>query len=127
MATPWVNATFRGFEEDADLHQTLHMAFRGVVARGDYLAADWIDAEFACKEICRYIANATQHAWRAFKRLCRYFSSTPRFMYEFHQQSVQCVDMCINTDLAGCPKTGKSISGGVVMLGTHNVKHWSST
>ena len=84
MATPGVKATFRELEEEADLLRTLHTAFRGAAARGNYLAADRIDAQFACKEICRYMANPTQHAWRTLKRLCRYFSSAPRFIYEFH-------------------------------------------
>jgi len=32
-----------------------------------------------------------------------------------------------DTDWAACPKTRKSTSGGAVMLGSHCVKHWSST
>ena len=110
MATPGVKATFRELEEDADLHRALHTAFLGAAARGNYLAADRIDAQFACKAICRYMANPTQHTWRAFKRLCRYFNSVPRFIYEFHQQSVQCIDVYIDTDWAGCPKTRKPTS-----------------
>ena len=73
------------------------------------------------------MANPTQHAWRARKRLCRYFASAPRLIYEFRQQSVQCIDVYTDTDWAGCPKTRKSTSGGVVMLGMHTMKHWSST
>ena len=59
MATPGVKATFRELEEDADFPRTLHTAFCGAAARGNYLAADRIDAQFACKEICRYMANPT--------------------------------------------------------------------
>ena len=70
MATAGLKATSRDFEEDADLLRTLQMAFRGAAACGSYLAADRIDAQFVCKEICGGIANPTQHAWRAPKRLC---------------------------------------------------------
>ena len=72
------------------------------------------------------MAKPMQHSWRALKRLCRYFSSAPRFIYEFHKQSIQCIDVRTDTDLAGCPKTCKSTSGGVVMLGKHTMKHWLS-
>ena len=37
------------------------------------------------------------------------------------------VDVYTDTDWAGCPKTRKSTSGGCVMLGSHCIKHWSST
>ncbi len=127
VATPGVKATFRELEEDAGLRKELHTAFRGAAARGNYLVADRIDGQFACKEICRYMANPTAHAWRALKRLCRYFSGAPRLVYEFKQQSVGCIDTYTDTDWAGCPRTRKSTSGGVVMLGQHTMKHWSST
>ena len=127
VATPGVKPTFLELEEDVELLKALHTAFRGASARGNYLAADRIDAQFPCKEICRYMANPTEHAWRALKRLCRYFTSAPRFVYEFRQQSVDRIDVYTDTDWAGCPKTRKSTSGGVVMFGRHTMKHWSST
>ena len=37
------------------------------------------------------------------------------------------VDVWTDTDYAGCQDTRKSTSGGVVLLGKHAVKTWSST
>jgi len=37
------------------------------------------------------------------------------------------VDVYTDTDWAGCVKTRKSTSGGCLMLGSHAIKHWSST
>ena len=125
--TPSVKATFRELEEDDDLPQSLHTAFRGAAARANYLAMDRIDCQYASKEICRYMAKPTAHAWKALKRLCRYYRSAPRIVYEFRKQSVDCIDVYTDTDWAGCPRTRKSTSGGVVMLGQHAMKHWSST
>ena len=88
---------------------------------------DRIDCQYASKEICRYMAKPTAHAWKALKRLCRYYRSAPRIVYEFRKQSVDCIDVYTDTDWAGCPRTRKSTSGGVVMLGQHAMKHWSST
>ena len=37
------------------------------------------------------------------------------------------VQVYVDTDWAGCPRTRKSTSGGVVMVGSHALKHWSTT
>ena len=127
VATPGVKATFTQLAEDVELPAHLNTPFRGAAARGNYLAADRIDVQFACKEVCRSMARPTQHAWEALKRVCRYLNRVPRLVYEFKQQSVTHVDVYTDTDWAGCPRTRKSTSGGCVMFGQHAVKHWSST
>ncbi len=127
VATPGVKATFHELEQDTDLPQRLHTAFRGAAARGNYLAADRIDGQYACKEVCRWMSKPTAHSWHALKRLCRFLSGTPRLVYQYPQQSVDSVDVYTDTDWAGCPRTRKSTSGGCVMLGRHAIKHWSST
>jgi len=114
-------------EEEKELEQNLHSAFRGAAARGNYLSQDRVDAHFACKEVCRWMAKPTTRSWQALKRLCRYLAGRPRLVYRFPRQSVQCIDVYVDTDWAGCPRTRKSTSGGCVMLGAHAVKHWSST
>ncbi len=123
VATPGVKPTFKELSEDTPLPQHLHTAFRGAAARSNYLAADRIDGQYACKEVCRWMANPTAHAWRALKRVCRYLNGVPRLVYRFHQQEVRCIDVYTDTDWAGCPKTRKSTSGGCVMLGQHTIKH----
>ena len=127
VATPGVKGTFAEYESDEELPSKLHTAFRGSAARGNYLAADRIDAMYACKEICRWMSKPTVFAWTALKRVCRYLHGVPRLVYTYPQQSVEGVDVYTDTDWAGCPKTRKSTSGGCVMLGSHCIKHWSST
>ncbi len=127
VATPGVKATFKELEEDTDLPARLHTAFRGAAARGNYLSADRIDGQFACKEVCRWMSRPTNHAWTALKRVCRFLEGAPRLVYAYPQQSVECIDTYTDTDWAGCPRTRKSTSGGSVMLGCHTIKHWSST
>ena len=126
MATPSVKPTFAELEGD-ELPAKLHTAFRGAAARGNYLAADRIDAQFSCKEVCRWMSKPAVHSWKALKRLCRYFNGNSRLVYVYRQQSVDCVDVYTDTDWAGCPKTRKSTSGGSLMMGRHTIKHWSST
>ena len=128
VATPGIKATFKELEEDsAELPSHLTTAFRGAAARGNYLAADRLDSQFACKEICRWMSRPSKHAWKALKRLCRYLAGAPRLVYVYEQQEVSAVDVHTDTDWAGCPLTRKSTSGGCVMVGKHCMKHWSST
>ena len=52
VSTPGLKPTFKELEEDsAELPSHLTTAFRGAAARGNYLAADRLDAQFACKEM----------------------------------------------------------------------------
>ena len=128
VVTPGVNATFTELHDDSEeLPGHLTTAFRGAAARGNYLAADRLDSQFACKEICRWMSKPSKHAWKALKRLCRYLAGAPRLVYVYEQQEVSAVDVYTDTDWAGCPPTRKSTSGGCVMLGKHCMKHWSST
>ena len=127
VATPSVKPTFTQLEEDVELAKHLTTAFRGAAARANYLAADRLDMQFACKEICRWMAKPTAYSWEALKRICRYLCRAPRLVYEFKQQTVDHVDVYTDTDWAGCPKTRKSTSGGCVLVGQHTVKQWSST
>ena len=126
-ATPSVKATFKELEEDVPLGNELHTAFRSASARGNYLAADRIDVQFACKEICRAMSSPSAQAWKALKRLCRYLGGLPRMVYKYPQQTVSAIDVYTDTDWAGCPRTRKSTSGGGIMLGQHVMKHLSST
>jgi hypothetical protein len=127
VATPGVKSTFTELEMDEELPSKLHTAFRGSAARGNYLAADRIDAQYACKEVCRWMSKPTAHAWTALKRVCRFLRGVPRLVYRYPQQTVDSVDVYTDTDWAGCPTTRKSTSGGCVMFGGHAIKHWSST
>ena len=127
VATPGVKPTFKQLEEATEIPAHLATAFRGAAARGNYLAADRLDVQFACKEVCRWMSKPTVHAWEALKRVGRFLNAAPRLVYEYRQQSVAQIDVYVDTDWAGCPRTRKSTSGGCVMLGGHAVKHWSST
>ncbi len=107
VGTPGVRVGFRELETDEPLPERLHTAFRGAAARGNYLAADRIDCQFACKEICRWMAAPSSQSWKALKRLCRYLADKPRLTYVYRMQQVDSVDVYTDTDWAGCPKARK--------------------
>ncbi len=127
VATPGQRLAFAELEKDLPLENRLHTAFRGAAARANYLAADRVDLQFAAKEVCRWMSSPTEQSWAALKRLCRYLSGLPRMVYTFNFQEAKGIEVYTDTDWAGCPRTRKSTSGGLVMLGQHLIKSWSST
>ena len=101
--------------------------YRQLGARANYLATDRIDISFAAKEICRDMSKPTEGSWARLKRLARYLRGTPRLVEHFSNQECNHLRVYADSDWAGCIATRKSTSGGVAMLGTHQLKHWSST
>ena len=73
------------------------------------------------------MSSPSSDSWTALKRICRFLNGRPRLVYVYPRQQVDRIDVYVDTDWAGCPRTRKSTSGGCVMLGAHAVKHWSST
>ena len=127
VTTPGLKETGAQATDDCELGKELHTAFRASAARANYLAADRPDAQFAAKEICRWMSKPTVSAWSALKRLVRYLVGLPRLVFKYPDQVVASVDAYADTDWAGCTRTRKSTSGGCVMLGAHALKTWSST
>ena len=74
------------------------------------------------------MSKPTQRDWDALKRFARYLLGASRVIQLFEYQSkVKGINVWTDTDYAGCSKTRKSTSGGIVMHGTHLLKSWSST
>ena len=48
-------------------------------------------------------------------------------VFTYRWQESDCIDIYVDTDWAGCPRTRKSTSGGCALLGRHTIKTWSST
>jgi hypothetical protein len=102
--------------------------YRSVSARGNYLAQDRPDIQFAMKEICRFMADPSVSDWPAVKRLARYLAGVPRKVTKYSLQKIpEKIVIWTDSHYAGCSRTRKSTSGGVVMFGGHCLKTWSST
>ncbi len=62
------------------------------------------------------------------KRLGRYLLGKERYVVKFEYQEWEGkLSVWTDTDYAGCLRTRKSTSGGLVRLGKHLVKSWSNT
>ena len=73
------------------------------------------------------MSTPTESALNGLKRLGRYVRGHARMVYRYPWQSATKIDTYSDTDWAGCPRTGKSTSGGWFVLGSHLIKSWSST
>ena len=115
-------------EEKEPLEARQAREYRALAARANYLAADRADIQYAVKEICRGMANPTRGDWRKLKRLGRFLLGKPRVVisYKYQGEDAPLVGFS-DSDWAGCKRTARSTSGGVIMKGDHVLKSWSST
>jgi hypothetical protein len=101
--------------------------YRSAVARCNYLAADRFEIAFTTKELCRAMANPTEADAKAMARLCRFLKGLPRMVqripFEDHPPSI--IKTYVDSDWAGCRKSRKSTSGGVIYFGEVAVRAWS--
>ena len=99
-----------------------------MTARGNYLSQDRSDVQFAVKELSRGMSSPTVNDRNQLKRFGRYLIDRPRIITFFqYQDELAIIDGWADSDYAGCRRTRKSTSGGVIMLGGHLIKSWSST
>ena len=127
VATPGVKPTTEQVMKDVELEPKLATPFRGAAARALYLSADRMDCQYVAKEVCRLMSKPTELGWAALKRLTRFLCGLPRMVYTYPWQTATHVEVYSDTDWSGCARTRKSTAGGVIMLGSHVIKTWSST
>jgi hypothetical protein len=101
--------------------------YRAIAARLNYLSQDRPDIQYAAKEISRDMSKPKVGSWGKVKRLCRYLKGKMRYVYEFDWQETSVAHSYSDSDYAGCTTTRKSTSGGVLAIGSHVVKTWSTT
>jgi hypothetical protein len=98
-----------------------------MVARGNYLAQDRCDIQYAVKELSRGMQNPTKGHVRALQRLGRYLIGRTRYVVTFRRQANNiALHTRVDTDRVGCLKTRKSTSGGITRLGEAHIKNLES-
>ena len=101
--------------------------YRMVAARANYLAADRADIQYATKECCRGMAAPMVGHFSSLKRLARYLIGRPRMVWKYAWQAVEDVKSYSDSNWAGCKRTARSTSCGIIMRGSHHIKSWSVT
>ena len=131
LATPAVAETkeesqnTEGSELANDLEAT---KFRSIAARLNYLSLDRPDLQYAAKGVARCMAKPRKKDWLLLKRVGRYLKGACRMVQRFEWQTLpSTVAAYTDSDWAGDRESRKSTSGGLLMLGKHFIKSWSST
>ncbi len=120
---PWLEG-----EEKEALDMAKAAEYRALAARANYLAADRPDIQYATKEVCTGMATPTVGDRRKLKRMGRFLAANPRVVARFpFQAQPEELTGYSDSDWAGCRRTARSTRGGVVMVGQHFLKSWSST
>ena len=131
--------TKNGYEdgpEQVELRETeLSMeeckAFRMIAARLNYMAQDnnpWL--QFPAKEVCRNMAKPRASDFMKTKRLVRFLKGAGevKFLYAWQNEDEACdITVLVDSDWAGNTESRKSTSGGVLKVGKHVIRTWSST
>ena len=99
-----------------------------MAARANYLSLDRPDLQYSVKEACRGMAQPTKGDQKKMRRIGRYLIGKPRMVATYNwQERASTMKVFSDADWAGCRRTRKSTSGGVLMIGSHYIKSWSST
>ena len=94
--------------------------------RAAYLAQDRPDLQVATRSLAQGLQRPTTSHMLMLKRVARYLRYRPRMAQFFpHQSKLSPFVMWSDADHAGCVKTRKSVSGGVLMAGGCCIKTYS--
>ena len=101
---------------------------RRVIALFNYIAQDRADIGYAVKEVSRDMAKPTLRTVQRVKRLGRYIKGQPPCVLKYAWQvEPDSLITYTDSDWAGCVRTRRSTSGGVIFRGSHPIKSWSRT
>ena len=105
-------------------------AFRMIAARLNYMAQDNPWLQFPAKEVCRNMAKPRASDFMKIQRLVRFLNGAGgiKFLYAWQNEDEPCdITVLVDSDWAGNTDTRKSTSGGVLKVGKHVIRTWSST
>ena len=113
-------------DEPVELGREEARRYRAIAARLNYLAPDRFDCGYSTKEAARNMARPLEGDFDKLKRIGRYLVGRPRLVHIFAwQEQVGTVTSYSDSDWAGCEKSRRSTSGGIVTIGTHVLKSYS--
>ena len=113
-------------DEDEPLGREEASRYRSVAARLDYLAPDRMDIQYAVQEAARSMSAPKRSDWKMLICIGRYLVGRPRLVMNYRwQNNNSTVVSYTDSDWAGCVRTARSTSGGIVTIGDHVVKTYS--
>ena len=126
--TPGIKTSPLPEEDDLVLKPEMATTFRRIVARANFLAQDRMEIQYATKESARGMAIPRQSHYDKLIRLAKYLLGKRRYVTIYgYQKDVHSLNCYGDSDVAGEIETRKNTSGGIMCLGDHAIKTWSST
>ena len=102
--------------------------YQSVAAKLNCLALDRPDVQFPIKELMRMMSAPTDVDEQRLKRVLRYLAEGPRVIQTFPFEPLpEELTLYVDSNFAGCARTRKSTSGGVICWGSGVLKSWSKT
>jgi len=99
-----------------------------IVPRGNYLSTDRSDIRYEVEELARRMEKLRDVAYRRLIHFGRYLRGQERVVSKGgYQKNCNIIDVWSDTDRAGCLERCKYTNGGVIVCGSHVIKHWSGT
>jgi hypothetical protein len=115
-------------DEEVPMEKEDAIMYRSGAAKMNYASFDNPKIAYAAKEVSRSMANPMKGDEIKLKRVLRYLRSNPTCESEFKWQEMpDTIDGLSDSDWAGCKKTRRSTSGGIVLHGLHLIGHWTKT
>ena len=94
----------------------------------NYLAQDSPDLQYPSKELSREMARPRRGAWRRLKKVVRYMLGRRAVVWRYKwQDEAEVLETKSDSDWGGTRYNRNPTSGGLVILGQHCIKTWSST
>ena len=113
-------------DNDEELDADEARRSRAITARLNYLAVGRVDFQYSVKEAARHMSSPKTSSWKLLNKIGRYLVGRPRLVMMFKWQSpTETVTSFTDSDWAGCSRTAKSTSGGIVCIGEHVIKTYS--
>ena len=86
--------------------------------------------QYAAKEVCRSMSSPSVNDFAKVKKLVRFMKGLGdvKFRYEWQsEEEANKIVVYVDSDWAGCKKTRRSTTGGVLKVGRHALRTWSAT
>ena len=109
--------------DDEELVGEEATSYRAITARLNYIGPDRIDIQYAVKEAARHMSTPMRSHLGALIKIGKYLLGRPRLVSHFKWQAMPTtLTTYTDSDWAGCPKTARSTSGGIICWGSHVIK-----
>ena len=105
------------------LNEVDKIQHRRVLGKVMYLAHDRPDVQYHTRALARTATQATEEHWNQLVRIVKYLQNYPNMVYNFGPGNINEVRCYVDANWGG-EHEHRSVSGGVLYVGTSLVSTW---